>query len=73
MIGHSPPGLIYRRTFPVGDGRWILEEKWDIRVPGCPMIKSPWHSPFEGDVFIRQVEMTAKEHDAYSSLMQEKK
>jgi len=63
MTEKNEPGLIYRRTFPIDQGRWVLEEKWDMRIPGCPYIKSPWHSQFDGDVFIRQLEMTAEEYE----------
>lgn len=62
----NPPGLIHRRTFPIDRGRWVMEEKWDISVPGCPMIRSPWQPPplHQGNIYIRQVEMTAEEHAA---------
>lgn len=66
-IDPNPPGLLSRRTFPIDRGRWVMQEEWDISVPGCPMIRSPWHSQLgmEGNKFIRQVEMTAEEHSAY--------
>lgn len=40
-----------------------MEEKWNIDVPGCPMIRSPWHPPLDdGPIFIRQLEMTEEEY-----------
>ncbi len=57
------PGLLYRRAFPIDQGRIVVEEKWDIDVPGCPYIRSPWHSGLEpGPVFVRQVTMTVAEY-----------
>lgn len=42
-----------------------MEEEWDIDVPGCPMIRSPWQPQLhDGHIFIRQVVMTAKEYEA---------
>lgn len=69
MIERDPPGLLSRRTFPIDGGRWMLEEEWDISVPGCPMIKNPWNPPmmWTGTKFIRRLEMTAEEHAAYET------
>lgn len=66
-IDPNPPGLLSRHTFQIDGGRWIMQEEWDISAPGCPMIRSPWHSPLgqEGNSFIRQVEMTDAEHEEY--------
>lgn len=66
-IDANPPGLVGRRSFPIDGGRWVMEERWDISVPGCPMIRSPWLvGPFnDGPIFLRQVVMTAEEHAAY--------
>lgn len=63
-INPNPPGLLGRRFFPIDHGRWVMEEKWNIDTPGCPMIRSPWLvGPFnDGPIFIRQVEMTAEEY-----------
>lgn len=65
-ISAHPPGLLSRRFFPIDQGRWVMEEKWNIDVPGCPLIRSPWLlGPFnDGPIFIRQVEMTAAEYEA---------
>lgn len=43
-----------------------MEEEWNIDVPGCPLIRSPWiYGPFnDGPIFTRQVEMTAEEYEA---------
>lgn len=64
-IDPNPPGLLKRRFFPIDRGRWVMEEEWNLDVPGCPMIRSPWlPGPFNtGPVFIRQVEMTAEEYE----------
>lgn len=46
-----------------------MEETWNIDVPECPMIRSPWlPGPFSnGPIFIRQVEMTAEGYAAASA------
>jgi hypothetical protein len=69
-IDKSPPGLLSRRFFPIDRGRWVMEEKWNIDVPGCPLIRSPWlPGPFnDGPIFIRQVEMTAEEYRVSGSV-----
>jgi hypothetical protein len=65
MIDDHPPGLISRRAFPTNEGRVVVEEHWDISVPGCPMIRSPWYMPSApGNEFIRQVIMTEAEYQA---------
>lgn len=69
QIDPNPPGLICRRTFPINDGRWVLQEEWDISVPGCPMIQNPWlNSSLNApqNIFIRQLEMSAEEYAAYA-------
>ena len=61
-IADFPPGLMSRRMIPIDQGRVVVEERWNIDVPGCPLIKSPWH-PFEGGPeIIRQVVMTEREY-----------
>lgn len=64
-IDKNPPGLISRRMFPIDQGRVVMEEHWDINVPGCPMIRNPWN-PLVSDASncIRQVVMTREEYDA---------
>ena len=66
-IDPNPPGLLYRRTFPIDRGKWIMEEKWDIGVPGCPLIRNPWmpYAQNQGNIYYRQLEMTAEEHEDY--------
>jgi hypothetical protein len=63
-IADFPPGLISRRALPIDQGRMVVEEHWDISVPGCPLVRSPWHSPLNpvADKYIRQVTMTAEEY-----------
>lgn len=65
-IDDFPPGLISRRAFPIDMGRIVVEETWDIDVPGCLMIRSPWHPPplQSGSMFVRQVVMTEREYEA---------
>lgn len=61
-----PPGLIKRRMFPIDRGRVVVEEHWDVDVPGCPMIRNPWVNPLEvigGSKIVRQVEMTRLDYD----------
>lgn len=63
-INPNPPGLISRRMFPIDRGRVVVQEEWNIDTPGCPMIRSPFHSQLESDgpTYIRQIEMTAEEY-----------
>lgn len=64
-IADFPPGLISRRAFPIDQGRVVVEEHWDISVPGCPLIRSPWHGPLNqplANKYIRQITMTAEEY-----------
>jgi hypothetical protein len=65
-IAAHPPGLLSRHFFPTDHGQWVMVEKWNIDVPGCPLIRSPWiYGPFnDGPIFIRQVEVTAEEYQA---------
>ena len=60
-----PPGLIYRFAFEPEPGRVVVQEHWDISVPGCPMIRNPWATQLDsGNNYIRQVTMTADEYKA---------
>lgn len=55
--------LVYRRVFPIDQGRVVIEEKWDLTHPDCPFILNPW-SDWQGPVQspqYRQVVMTAEE------------
>lgn len=68
-----PPGLMYRRSFRVDMGRAVIEEKWDLDAPGCPMIRSPWHfQPAPERYYIRQVIMTDREIDESRPLLFER-
>lgn len=62
-IDNYPPGLLSRRWFPIDRGRIVVHEEWDIDVPGCPIIRSPWHAGIgdAGSRFVRQVVMTEEE------------
>jgi hypothetical protein len=62
-----PPGLTRRRMFPIDRGRVVVEEHWDLNVPGCPMIHSPWvNNPLKAPdgKYVRQIEMTKEQFDA---------
>ncbi len=55
--------LIYRRVFPIDQGRVVVEEKWDLTHPDCPFIRNPWDE-FQGPLGnrgYRQITMTARE------------
>jgi hypothetical protein len=57
------PGLIKRFFWPALDGSYVMQEEWDIDVPGCPMVRSPWHkNPPDGSIFVRLVTLTAAEY-----------
>lgn len=63
-IATHPPGLIKRWMFPIHGGNVIVEEVWDIRVPGCPLIKNPWtlnSLETAGGIIKRQRQMTEEE------------
>lgn len=59
------PGLLSRRAFQVDRNRVVVEERWDIDVPGCPMIRNPWLPSMQasGWLYVRQIEMTADEYN----------
>ena len=63
MIPDKPAGLIYRRSFPIDTGRIVVEEKWDLDAPGCPMIRNPWGPTFPDRYAFRQVVMTDREYE----------
>jgi hypothetical protein len=65
MIADRPPGLTSRRMFPIDRGRVVVEERWDIDTPGCPMIRNPWLPSLavSGSLYVRQREMTAEEFE----------
>lgn len=63
MTSDAPNGLIYRRAQPDGNGRVVLEELWDIDVPGCPMIRNPWSPQLPGHIFIRRLIMSDREYE----------
>ena len=61
-INPKPPGLLSRRMFEIDRGWIVVEERWNIDEPGCPLIQSPWHSPLQGGpIVIRQLEMTKQD------------
>ncbi len=63
MIPDRPPGLLKRWSFPDNAGGIIVEERWDIETPGCPLIRNPWTvNPLEGRYVVRQVRMTESEY-----------
>lgn len=59
-----PPGLVRRRMFRIDQGRVVVEEEWNTKEPGCPLIQNPWISnPLVSPTgrYVRQVEMTEAE------------
>lgn len=64
-IPKNPPGLVKREFFPVDMGRVVMNETWDISVPGCPMIQSPWHPQTSHNLWVRQVTMTREEFEQH--------
>ena len=65
-IDKYPPGLIKREAFQIPEGRWVVNEHWDISVPGCPMIRNPWFPQLgqTGSDYFRQRVMTDAEYRA---------
>ena len=62
-INQRPPGLLARRMFRIDDGKIVVQEEWDIDVPGCPVIRSPWHPQSKaGSLYVRQIRMTDAEY-----------
>lgn len=58
--------LIYRRMFPIDQGRVVIEEKWDLTHPECPFVRSPW-SPWQGPLQspqVRQIILTEEQFAA---------
>ena len=64
-IPDRPPGLMSRRMFPIDRGRVVVEERWNIDTPGCPLIRNPWarNSLQPGPLVVRQLEMTAEDFE----------
>ena len=64
-IADRPPGLLSRRAFCVDRDRVVVEERWDIDVPGCQMVRNPWLPSMQisGSLYVRQVEMTTDEYN----------
>lgn len=64
-MNQRPPGLLSRKMFPIDRGRVVVEERWNIDVPGCPLIRNPWqlNHLMGGPEYVRQVEMTAEEFE----------
>ena len=62
-ISDRPPGLLARRVFSGDQDRVVIEENWDLNVPGCPMIRNPWLAPMQtrGARYVRHVEMTERQ------------
>lgn len=58
-----PPGLMSREAFHIGTDVVIVDETWNIDVPGCPMIRNPWTASSQqvGSIFVRRLKMTENE------------
>lgn len=57
------PGLLSRRMFAIAPDRVVVEERWKIDEPGCPMIVNPWqqNALLGGPHYVRQIEMSLAE------------
>ena len=38
----NPPGLLKTYIVHRDENQVIVNEEWDISVPGCPVIRNPW-------------------------------
>lgn len=59
-IDPHPPGLIRRHIYSRRDRVVIVDETWDVSVPGCPMIRVDWGA-MAWPYWLRRVEMTQAE------------
>jgi hypothetical protein len=51
--------------FPINNGRVVVQEEWNIDIPGCPLVRSPFLGNDFGERqsrYIRQIEMTELEY-----------
>lgn len=62
MISDKPAGLVWRRSFPIDAGYVVIEEKWDLEAPGCPMVRNPWGPQFPDRYCFRQIIMPDREY-----------
>ena len=53
-------GLIERTFLPIGDGRVMVTERFDLDHPACPIVVQPHFTPFQPGV--RQREITEAEY-----------
>jgi len=60
----SEQGLISRHVFPIDQGRVVVDERWDLDVPGCPIVRPPFGTLQSGPHFVRQIVMTPREYNA---------
>jgi hypothetical protein len=67
---HTTPGLLKVYVVHRDDSQVVVNEEWDIRVPGCPMIRNPWAQQLgwaipSGNHYIRQLTLTPEEAKEY--------
>jgi hypothetical protein len=61
-IRDRPPGLMSRIAFDSGN-KVVVDETWNIDVPGCPMIRNPWATISQpGNIYVRRMELTPEEY-----------
>ena len=55
--------LLSERAFPVDDGRWVVERRWDLDHPRCPMMRSPYHSQLsDAHIYVEQIVLTEQKY-----------
>lgn len=54
-------GLIAERHIPIDGGRVVVERRWDLNHPECPMVLSPFHPQLDnGRVYVDQRILSAE-------------
>lgn len=54
--------LVSRRVYPIGDGRVVVDEVWDLKHPDCPFVQSPFSNALLSNPGVRQTVMTDREY-----------
>lgn len=66
----TTPGLLKAYIVHRDDSQVVVNEEWDISVPGCPMIRNTWAQQLglavqTGNHYIRQMVLTPREAEEY--------
>jgi hypothetical protein len=61
----NPPGLLKTYIVHRDENQVVLNEEWDISVPGCPMIRNPWGPQVPTDHIINQMVLTPEEFEMH--------